>query len=74
MNEHCSEIARLRQQIELECQSIHLGLTGLASTAAHKIIHYRYESLTTHQEQLSQLIGEHEAAIIVAETYIKNVG
>ena len=34
----CSEVARLRQQIELECAALQQALTGFALTAQHEII------------------------------------
>ena len=69
-----SEVARLRQQIELECSAMHQALTGFALTAQHEIIQRKYETLAHFHEQLEQLVGEHEAAIITTEIYAKVVG
>ena len=60
-----SEIARLCQQIELECTAMKLALTGFRTTASHEIINAAYERLGQHQEQLGELIGEEEAMHVV---------
>jgi hypothetical protein len=70
----CSEVARVRQQIELECAAMQQALTGYALTAKHEIIQRKYETLAQYHEQLEQLVGEHEAAIITTEIYARVVG
>jgi hypothetical protein len=70
----CSEVARLRQHIELECASMQQALTGFALTAQHEIIQRKYETLAHYHEQLEQLVGEKEAAIITTEIYARVVG
>ena len=40
-----SEIARLRKQIELECEAMRLALHGYAAVASHKAIEQKYNSL-----------------------------
>jgi hypothetical protein len=69
-----SEIARLRQQIELECQAMQLGLSGYAHVAKHQTITNKYNTLGKHQEQLEALVGEEQAALITAEIYMKVMG
>jgi hypothetical protein len=69
-----SEVARLRQQIELECAAMQQALSGFAITAQHNIIQMKYESLGHHYEQLEQLVGEKEAALITTEIYVKMIG
>jgi len=69
-----SEVARLRRQIELECESIHLAMYGYAAVARHQIIEHKYNALGEYQEQLETLVGEEEAANIVRDTYIKVIG
>ena len=68
-----SEIARLRKQIELECESMRLALYGYASVASHGFIEQKYKALGRHQEALEQLVGKEEASTIVAETYTRVV-
>lgn len=64
-----SEVARLLQQIELEYEAARRGLTGLAfGTARHDFITAKMERMQQCQEQLGQLIGEHEATVLVAQT------
>ena len=69
-----SQLASLRQQIELECAAMQQALTGFALTAQHEIIQRKYESLGHYYEQLEQLVGENEAAIITTELYVKVIG
>ena len=60
-----SEIARIRQQIELECTAMKLAMTGFRTTASHDIINAAYDRLGEHQDQLGKLIGEQEAIRVV---------
>ena len=69
-----SEVARIREQIELTCQAMQLGLQGYAAVAKHQIIANKYNALGQYQEQLEKLVGEQEAARIVCEVYIEVVG
>ena len=70
----CSEVARVRQQIELECAAMQQALSGFAITAQHEIIQRKYETLARYHEQLEQLVGEHKAALITTEIYARVVG
>jgi len=70
MNEemNTSEIARLREQIELECQAIqHLMQT--AAVASHRIISRKYQNLDQCHQQLKALVSEEEALRIVVDAY-----
>jgi hypothetical protein len=69
-----SEVARLRKQIELECAAMQQALHGFALTALHEIIQRKYESLGHYHEQLEQLVGEKEAALITTEIYVRMIG
>ena len=69
-----SEIARLRRQIELECQAMQLGLNGHAAVAQHEVITNKYRTLGRYMQQLDALVGEEEATKIVTETYVKVMG
>jgi hypothetical protein len=64
-----SEVARIRAQIELECEAMERGFRGFAITARHDFINHRLSQIGACQEQLEQLVGEDEARKVVAETY-----
>lgn len=63
-----SEVARLREQIAREHEAACWALTGLAvGTAQHWFISRRMEHIGTHQQRLSELIGEQASmALVVA--------
>jgi hypothetical protein len=67
-----SEMARLMQQIELECEAMRLAMTGFRTTASHDIINHQFDRLGEYYEQLGALIGE-QAAIetVIAALEIK---
>lgn len=69
-----SEVARLRRQIELECEAMRLALSGYAIVASHEFIEQKYDALGKHQEALGQLVGKEEASRMVVETYAKVLG
>jgi hypothetical protein len=69
-----SEVARIRAQIEAECEGFKRGLQGYAITAKHQFIHARYERLGQLQDDLARHVGEHEAMQQVVALYIKVVG
>ena len=69
-----SEIARLRRQIELECEAMRLALEGFASVASHQIIEQRYNRLGQFQADLEKHVGKEEAKSIVVEIYVNVVG
>lgn len=67
--ENHSEIVRLRQRIAEEYEAAMRGLAGLAyGTATHEFITRRMEHIGTCHETLQRLMGEHEAARMMAET------
>ena len=59
-----SEVARLRKQIELECEAMRLALYGYAAVASHESIEQRYNNLGRHQEDLERYVGKEEASSI----------
>jgi predicted DNA-binding protein YlxM (UPF0122 family) len=69
MYEGQSEIARLKDQIEIVCRAMNQMLYGYARTACHDIINHKYNALETYHEQLEILVGEQQALEIVIETY-----
>ena len=66
-----SEVAQLRQQIEIELTSMRYGLSGFASgTARHTFIHTRMERVGACQDMLAQHLGEHAATQMVCQMYM----
>ena len=63
-----SEVARLRKQIELECQALQ-HLTQSSAVASHRIISRKYHNLDHCHQQLKRLVSEDEALCIVVEAY-----
>ena len=74
MEECQSEVARIRKQIELECQALHLALYGYATVTSHKIINHRYDNLGRYQDELSTLVGKEKALEVVVQTYNEVLG
>ncbi|HZU66142.1 MAG TPA: hypothetical protein VFA09_02590 [Ktedonobacteraceae bacterium] len=69
---YASEIARLREQIELQLEAMHRGLRGLTSgTARHAFIYERMERIEEYQDALAAYIGEHTASQIVCDIYVE---
>ncbi|HET9918850.1 MAG TPA: hypothetical protein VFQ30_03330 [Ktedonobacteraceae bacterium] len=71
MQEHKSEIARLRERIELEYQAAQRGLTGYACVSQHEFITARMENMSQCHEELKALVGPQEAIRMLAETLEK---
>jgi hypothetical protein len=69
-----SEIARIRKQIELECEAMNLALYGYATVASHRIIGQKYHNLGQHRENLAKHVGKEEAGNILIEIYTKVIG
>jgi hypothetical protein len=69
-----SEVARLRRQIELDCEAMRLALYGCAAVASHRVIAQKYKALGEHQEELERLVGKEEASRIIVQTYIEVIG
>jgi hypothetical protein len=69
MQENHSEVARLRQRIANEYLAAQRGLIGLASgIATHQFITAHLERMGASHQALKHLVGEQEAARILAET------
>ena len=62
-----SEVARLRQQIDLEVEALDRLAHGVATVASHRIIALRYKSLVERCKLLGQHVGEREAFRWVVE-------
>lgn len=66
-----SEVARLRQQIELESVAMKLAMDGFATVAKHEFITHKYDAIGTCQQQLSAHVGEQQATQITVEVYTR---
>lgn len=69
-----SEVALLRQRIEMECAAMRQAMQGFRVTASHDIINNQYTAIGNIQEELADLVGEREAALIAVEAYIQVLG
>ncbi len=63
-----SELVKLREQIELECQAIQ-HLMDFSAVASHRVIDRRYRNLDQYRDQLKSLVGEDQATGIVVDIY-----
>jgi len=63
-----SELVKLREQIELECQAIQ-HLMHFSAFASHRVITRRYRNLDRCRDKLKSLVGEEQATSIVVDTY-----
>lgn len=70
-NPYNSEVARFREQIELESRAIEQAVSGIAMTARHDIISRRYQAISQYHHQLIDLIGQEQATDIVCEAYYR---
>ncbi len=70
-----SEVARLRKQIEMECEAMRrMTNGGYATVSKHAIIAHSHNRLGAVQDQLADLVGEGEALKMVADIYIETLG
>jgi hypothetical protein len=69
-----SEVAQLRQQIELEMDAMRSGLHGVAQgTARHAFIHARMERIGAYQESLASQVGTATAHHIMCQLYVQTM-
>ncbi len=72
MEQYTSEIARIRANIEAECQSLyHLSLPAVS--ASHAIIQARFKALDTYHQELKAIVGESNATEMVVNIYNEKV-
>jgi hypothetical protein len=64
-----SEVARLRRQIELECEALERMAYGFAAVASHAAIMRKYRRIGACQEELAQFVGEKESIEIMTDVY-----
>ncbi len=72
--ENKSEVARIRERIERECEAIHRVFEEPAIVASHASIEARYRNLHGLTKELEPHVGEQEATSILVEVYHKVVG
>ncbi|HLG75294.1 MAG TPA: hypothetical protein VKX46_02695 [Ktedonobacteraceae bacterium] len=71
MKESVSEVARLRQQIAEEIESMRRGFKDFAAgITRHEFIRARMEQIGDHQEALAMHVGPSAAASTVCKLYI----
>lgn len=63
-----SEIAQLRERLQLETASLYQGLHGYAEVAKHQIIEQKYEAVGKTFDELKQHMSEEEAANFMLHT------
>jgi hypothetical protein len=69
-----SEVALLRQKIELEMESMQRGLSGLnIGTARHTFIHSRMDRIGSYQHTLAHHIGIDAAQQVVGQLYTQSM-
>jgi hypothetical protein len=70
-----SEVARLREEIELQLEAMQRGMYGFASgTARHTFIRARMDRISEYQHTLTSVIGERDADQLVCNLYSEIVG
>ena len=74
VNGYVSEVARLREQIRVECEALERLQHGFAVVGTHQSILVRYNRLGEHQKQLAQHVGEEAATHELVRTYMEIIG
>ena len=69
-----SEVARLKRQIETECEAMRLAIKGFRMAGSHDMINHQYDQLGQHYERLGKLIGEKEAVEVLIVTLEMTIG
>ncbi len=62
---HGSEVARLREQLDAECEAARQAMHGFAEVAKHAIITARMENVGRIHEELRGKIGEEADVLLV---------
>ena len=74
MKSNQSEVARLRERIELECQAIRRVFEDPAIVASHASIEARYRNLDGLTQELKPFVGDEKATGVLVEIYSEVVG
>ncbi len=65
-----SEVARLREQIDLECRASWWALHGIASgSAQHAFIQTRLNNIAKYHAQLAHIVGEEAATDVLCAAF-----
>jgi len=67
-----SEVARIREQIALEYQSVQQIFGGFTPTAKHEFITRRQENRASHFEELKQYMSHEEAMNVLIQVTLDN--
>ncbi|HEY3993075.1 MAG TPA: hypothetical protein VGM01_09380 [Ktedonobacteraceae bacterium] len=69
-----SEVAHLREQVELEYEAMVQGLSGFAEgSAMHEFISARMARIEGYHSALTKEVGESEATQIICDLYNKTI-
>jgi hypothetical protein len=66
--ENKSEIARIRELIALEYESVELAIKGLSVASRHDFIAKRQQNIQGYVEDLAVIVGESEATRMAFES------
>ena len=67
---HKSEVARIREEIELQLEAMQRGMHGFASgSARHSFIRARMDRIGECHHKLTDIIGEQDADELVSSLY-----
>ena len=64
-----SEVAQIKEKIELEIQAMRAALDGYAVVSSHELIHHKYDQIGIYVEQLQQYMGTREAAQMMVHAF-----
>ncbi len=62
-----SEVARLRERIDLEIEALQRIKDGFAIVASHKIIQHHYDKIGSYHQELVKHVGEEAATDVLCE-------
>lgn len=70
-----SEVARIREEIELQLEAMQRGISGFASgSARHSFIRARMDRIDEYQHRLTDQIGEQDADQLLCSLYSEIMG
>lgn len=72
--QNVSEVARIREQIRLECEALERMQYGFAIVGAHQNVLARYNRLGECQQRLSRHVGEEAATQELVRAYMEIIG
>jgi hypothetical protein len=68
-----SDVARLREQIEMETLAMRDALSAPAMIGGHDQITRRYATISCYYEELTGIVGKQQATNIMNETYCRAI-